>query len=371
MSTNEESKKFGAIGGKARAAKMSKTAMSEQGKRAAAARWGRDLPVAEFTGILRIGDLTFPCAVLSDGETRVLTQSDFMTGMGMYYSGWVAANRSDEDRAADVPHFLGFKSLKPFIDKHLGDLQSIVVKYRTVGGASAIGIRATIIPKICEIWMDADDAGVLGSRQKKVAAKARMLMRALAYKAMEQLVDDATGFAQDRDQRDIARFIAQYVQKEFRQWMPTFPRSFFEQLCRLRGVPFPDDMRLPQYFGHLINDLVWDRLAPGIRDELRQLNPVVDGRRKRKNFQFLTAAIGEPRLLHHLGRLEGLALGYKAGEWNQFHAHADVVLPSFKPLSLPRQRKAKALPGSMPTDPSQLSLAAGPTGPTPVTTSSD
>ena len=53
-----------------------------------------------------------------------------MKGMGMYYSGWVSKNRPAEDAAADVPQFLSFKSLKPFVDKHLGDLQSIVVSNR-------------------------------------------------------------------------------------------------------------------------------------------------------------------------------------------------------------------------------------------------
>jgi hypothetical protein len=59
------------------------------------------------------------------------SQTDFMKGMGMYYSGWVAKNRSAEDAAAEIPQFLSFKSLKPFVYKHLGCLQSIVVKYRT------------------------------------------------------------------------------------------------------------------------------------------------------------------------------------------------------------------------------------------------
>ena len=88
--------------------------------------------------------MVFPCSVLSDG-TRILTQSDFMKGMGMYYSGWVAKNRPAEDAAADIPHFLLFKSLKPFVNKHLGDLQSIIVKYRTERGAiTSLGKRAAL-----------------------------------------------------------------------------------------------------------------------------------------------------------------------------------------------------------------------------------
>lgn len=328
----DESKVFGAQGGKARAASLTKAELSAQGKNAAAARWGRDLPVAEYPGVLQIGDLQFPCAVLSDHKTRVLTQSDFMAGMGMYYSGWFAKTRTPNDGSEDIPHFLQFKNLKPFIDKHLPDLKSVIVRYRTSGGAMALGIRAEIIPKICEIWMDADEAGVLGSRQKVIAKSARSLMRALAYKAIEMLVDDATGFRQDKDQRDIARHIQAYVAKDFRQWVRTFPRSFFEQLCRLHGKNLPANMKLPQYYGHYINDLVWDRLAPGVRDELRRRNPTINGRRKHKHHSLLTQAVGLPRLLHHLGLLEGYASMFGEGEWDAFHHLVDEKMTNYGPL---------------------------------------
>jgi len=331
---DDKSKQYGAEGGKRRAALLSPEERSRISALAAEARWGNKLPVAEYTGVLKIGDLEFPCAVLSDGKTRLLTQTDFMKGMGMYYSGWTAKNRPADEAAAEIPQFLSYKALRPFVDKHLGDLQSIIVKYRTERGLVAHGIKAEIIPKICEIWLDADEHGSLGSRQKQIAAKAKMLMRALAYKAIEQLVDDATGFRADKDQRDIARFIQQYVAKDIRQWVRTFPRSFFEQLCKLRDIPFPEDMRLPQYFGHLINDLVYSRLAPGIMDELRRRNPPVDGRRKHKHHQLLTENVGEPRLLHHLGVLEGLARGFQTGEYDRFHTMVNHALPSHVTLPL-------------------------------------
>jgi hypothetical protein len=102
---------------------------------------------------IRLVDVTMPCAVLEDG-TRVLTQSDFMTAMGMYYSGWVANNAPDisEMAPAVIPHFLAQKTLIPFVNKHLGHLQDIVLKYRTAKGTMAHGIRAEIIPSICDIY---------------------------------------------------------------------------------------------------------------------------------------------------------------------------------------------------------------------------
>ena len=66
-----------------------------------------------------------------------------------------------------MPQFLAFKNLEPFVFKHLGDLQSVTLKYRTERGHLAHGIRADIIPKICDIWLDADEHGKLGSRQRE------------------------------------------------------------------------------------------------------------------------------------------------------------------------------------------------------------
>jgi hypothetical protein len=116
-------------------------------------------------------------------------------------------------------------------------------------------------------------------------------------------------------------------------------------------------MRLPRYFGHIVNDIVWDRLAPGIKDELRRRNPVVDGRRKHRHHQFLTQNIGNPRLLHHLGLLEGLAVGFVDGDYERFHQRVDAKFQNYKSLPLfsgiPEQPKVprtrRALPASTST----------------------
>ena len=291
-----EVERLASKGGKARARALTAEERRRIAVAAAESRWGKKLPVAQYPGTLKIGDLEFDCAVLSDGKTRLITQSDFMEGMGMYYSGWVAKNRSEEDRAADTPHFLSFKSLKPYVDRHLGDLPSIIIKYRNARGNVAHGIRAEIIPKICDVWIDADEEGTLGARQKQIAAKARILMRALAHVGIVALVDEATGFQAMRDQDALAKYLEQYVTKEFRQWVRTFPRSFFRELCRLKGVPFPEDMRLPRYFGHIINDVVYDRLAPGLRRALEGKNPTEgpNNRRRKKHHQMANLGCGEP-----------------------------------------------------------------------------
>jgi hypothetical protein len=336
-----ESKRFGAEGGKKRAANMTKAARSEAGRLAADARWGKDLPVAEFPGVLEIGDLKFPCAVLSDG-TRVLTEMEFMKQMEMYRSGALSVRR---DRRAREPLYLAFKNLKPFVDKHLNDVHTQSLPFRTLTGNIAHGIRAEIIVHVCNVWLDARDAGVLGPRQILVAEKAQLLKNALAKLGIRELVDQATGFKETNDQREIARFLRNYVNTDLRQWMPLFPRSFFEQICRLKGIPFPkDDMRMPQYIGHIVNDLVYTRIAPGVLAELRTQNPVIGpkGRRRGKFHQYATETVGVRKVINLVGRLEGMAYNFGFGEYDDYKRFVDRMIPSYGSATLASAADIKA-----------------------------
>ena len=53
----------------------------------------------------------------------------------------------------------------------------------------------------------------------------------------------------------------------------------------------------PQIVGHSTNDIVWSRLAPGVLEELEQLNPEIEaGAGRVKHDQWLTDDIGHPKL---------------------------------------------------------------------------
>lgn len=310
-------------GGDARADKLSPEQRKDIAKSAAKARWS--LQQAQHTGELTIGEMKFPCSVLSDG-TRILTQSDFMSGMGMYYSGWVAKNRRKE-QAADTPLFLAFENLKPFMEKHLGDLQSIVVKYRTEKGAVAHGIKAEIIPKICEVWLDADEGGKLGRRQVQIAQKAKIMMRALAHVGIIALVDEATGYQEIRSKEALRALLDAFLQKEFATWAKRFPDEFYKEMFRLRGLAWDKlSVKRPQYIGKLTNNIVYERLTPGVLDELKLRNPKDEkGRRSHKHHQWLTDDIGHPALAQHLHAVIGFMRA--ANSWDQFMEMLDRAFP--------------------------------------------
>jgi hypothetical protein len=323
------------LGGYARAAKLSDEERKIVAQKAANARWDKSkhVPQAEYSGELIIGTMKFPCSVLSDGS-RILTQTDFMEGMGMYYSGWVSANRPVEDIAADIPQFLSFKNLKPFVDRHLGDLQEVIVNYRTERGSLARGVRAEIVPKICDVWLDADEQGKLGIRQKQVAAKAKLIMRALAHVGITALVDEATGYQKDRAIDALAKILEQFIAKELRPWVKTFPTEFYEELCRLRDIEFPADrekrQNYPSYFGHITNDIIYKRLAPGVLEELKKQTPKTQKGHKKYHFhRKLSENIGHPKLLAHLDSVVTVMKLTDDGDYEGFVKKLDRVKPKY------------------------------------------
>ncbi len=328
---------FGAEGGAARAKSLTKEQRSDIARRGAAAKWAKAMNV-ELRQALRaaplvVGDIEFDCAVLDDkGNTRVVSETKFMEAMGMYRSGALSTRRRQQDDGrAQIPLSLAHKNLKPFIDQHLGSVHASMLSYRTPEGSIVTaGIPATLIPKICEVWIDADRAGVLGPRQKLIAKKADILHRGLAHVGIIGLIDEATGFQDLRPRYALAKILEQFVDKEYRKWTRTFPLEYFKELCRLRKVPFPTKppFRLPQYFGPLTNDIIYARMAPYILAELRRKNPTVaPGRRRHKHFQWLTESIGDPRLREHLWKVIGIMQVFD--DWDQFYKALDRVLPKF------------------------------------------
>ncbi|MFN6183312.1 MAG: P63C domain-containing protein [Burkholderiales bacterium] len=320
-----------AKGGAARAAKLTPERRKEIAQRAADAK--RELallPQTTHVGTLKLIDVEIPCAVLEDG-TRVLTQSDFMSAMGMYYSGWIANNApSNQDIvSAEIPHFLAQKSLIPFINKHLGHLQNIVLKYKTEKGTMAHGIRAEIIPSICDIYLDAQNHGSLGSRQKQIAERALLLMRALAHVGIVALVDEATGYQKDRDKDALAKILEAFVAKELQPYLKTFPADYYEQLFRLYGISYPPTDKRPQwrpaFFGHITNDVVYNRLAPELLPVLKKAASKAE--RKSKLHQWLTSDLGHPKLREHLASIVSILKLSKTPE--EFKNNVNMIHPRF------------------------------------------
>ena len=144
--------------------------------------------------------------------------------------------------------------------------------------------------------LGARKAGTLTGRQTHIADHCEILMRSFARVGIIALVDEATGYQRDRARDELAKILEAFVAKEIQKWLKTFDLEFYELICQIRDEPLSRAKNRPQYFGKLTNNLIYQRLAPGVLEELRRVNPVTEkGRRERKHFQHLTPDVGHPK----------------------------------------------------------------------------
>lgn len=287
----------------------------------------KKIPEALFEGELKIGDATIPCAVLEDG-TRVLTQAGMLQALGRSPR---AAGKSGV--VEQLPPFLAPKNLEPFVDKDLKRSSAPILFKPLKGGGrkgTAYGYQAELLPKVCEVMLRARDANVLQAQQLRLAIEADILMRGLAHVGIIALVDEATGFQEVRDRIALQKILDKYITGEWSKWTKTFPDEFYIQLFRLKGIPYPPPGKhknwRPSYVGHWTNKVVYDRLAPGVKKELKRLNPRTErGYRLRKHFQYLTSDYGTPALREHLSNVIFLMRGCR--DWDDFERRLERAAP--------------------------------------------
>ena len=327
------------LGGKARASKLTPRRRAEIAREAAEARWAKQggaAIVAHYGAPerpLRIGPVEIPCYVLSDG-TRVLAQRGLQSGIGMSEGG----GQGGERRIASFMARLNDKSI---------DVRGLVARANSPirfapphGGPPAFGYEATILPDICAVIIEADQTGKLDKRLKKLAERAAILQHGFATVGIIALVDEATGYQDERARDALAKILEAFVTKELRQWIKSFPTDFYRELFRLRKLPYDGSVKRPQYIGHLTNDLVYARLAPGVLVELKRITPRDEkGRLKHHLHRRLTQDVGHPKLLQHLASLTTLMRA--CDTWKQFKNLLNRSLPKQKPLPLLDAAEAK------------------------------
>lgn len=249
---------------------------------------------------IRIGDAEIECYVLDD-ETRVLTQATFLEAMGRHRK----ANVRDEGGEERLPAILQGKSIKPFISNDLIE-KSQPVQFQLPSGSIASGYRAEILPMVCEVFLQARDAGVLPHNQRHIAVQADILIRALAQVGIIALVDEATGYQINRGHVALRVLLEKYITEGFQKWIQMFPDSFFAELDRLYNNAPTTPRSRPQYYGGFINKYVYDPIEHGyVKSKLNELNITDDGKRRARFHQWLTDE-GRAVLTRQIGKVEGI-----------------------------------------------------------------
>lgn len=316
-----------AKGGKARAEVLSPDRRKEIAVEGAKARWSGETLKATHGSPdrpLRIGDLEIPCYVLENGM-RVLS------GRGMQ-----SALALGQAHGALLKEFMGKDNLKPYINDDLAMALSKPVRFIRPGrgGKTAVGFEATILADICDAVLAARKEGRLQGKQLRIAEQCEILVRGFARVGIIALVDEATGYEKDRAKDELAKILEAFVAKELQPWVKTFPNDYFEQMFRLRGLSFPGNgVKRPQYFGHLTNDIIYRRLAPGVWKELKDKSEKDEkGRMKHRLHQGLTIDIGHPKLRDLLSSVTTIMK--LSDQWGDFKDKLDRIHPAYNETML-------------------------------------
>lgn len=286
----------------------------------------KELPRALYTGQLSIGNIKMPCAVI-EGRTRIISDAALAATLGRGHGGKTRKLAQTDASTKPLPVYLSGRTLEPFIKPSLRLALMHPIAYRGRGG-TRFGVEASLLPEICEVWLQARDAGALQPSQEHIAERADVLIRGLAQVGVIALVDEATGYQKERDRDELHRILEAYISKELLPWAKRFPDEFYAELFRLKGWSYsPVVVKRPRIVGKLTNQIIYDKLPRGVIDELSRVNPRNEkGRLRHKHHQYLTDDVGHAHLQKQLVAVTTLMKISK--NWPQFLRHFEQAFPS-------------------------------------------
>lgn len=272
-----------------------------------------------------INGIELPCAVLEGGE-RVFNRTEFMHAIGR--RGKAKGGRK-YDEEFEIPVFISAQNLKPFITEDLLKNSKPIQFIPEDGGQVQIGYRVELLPEVCNVFIDAKEAGDLKPNQEHIAEQCKVLARGFQTIGIIALVDEATGYQSLRARDALEQLLEKYLTDHKLKWAKRFPDDFYRQMFRLKGWQYSSlgFSKRPGVAGKYTNDIVYERLAPKVLEELEKLNPKVNGHRKDRHHQYLTEDFGHPKLKEHITGV--IALMKAAPNWKSFQRMLQRAYPKW------------------------------------------
>ena len=314
-------------GGKARAESLSKERLSEIAAKAASARWSKEHADVLYSGELILGNVSLPCYVTVDGE-RLLSGRGMQEALRLVDE---APSESGQKPGSRMTRLLSNKRLSSLIYKGKSPDHFFPKKARFQGRLIS-GYNSEMLVDICDGMLEARANGVpLSARHEVVAAQCEILVRAFAKVGIASLIDEATGYQKARPADSLKMYLESILLRDLAAWVKRFPDEYYENIYKLKGWVWPG-MQRNRYsiVGKYTNDLIYERLAPGLKEEFDLRNPKDSkGRRKSKNHQWFDEA-GEKLYAQQMFTvltIQRAALRRGGDKWAQFRLMMDEMLP--------------------------------------------
>ena len=249
------------------------------------------LPIARWPGTLEIGQESVPCYVLDDGR-RVISR----TGATSYLSG--------KQGQGSLETYLRVEALQGFLPGGIGD-QMVAFIIPEVTHKEVRGITAETFLEICTAYVLAREAGSLQTdRQVEIARQAALFLAACSKVGLIALIDEATGYQYERAEEALQIKLRLFLADEMRGWEKTFPDELWREFGRLTGWQGSVQNR-PKYWGHLVNEMVYQCLDPDVFTWLKTNAP--KPRHGQNYHQWMSEQYGLKKLSEHIWMLIGMA----------------------------------------------------------------
>lgn len=86
-------------------------------------------------------------------------------------------------------------------------------------------------------------------------------MTAFAKVGLIAVIDEVTGYQDERDRNELQLILEKYVSQELLPWAKRFPDEFYKQMFRLKGWEYLGKAK-PSYAGKLTNEYIYIIIYP-------------------------------------------------------------------------------------------------------------
>lgn len=216
------------------------------------------------------------------------------------------------------------KWIQPYLSHQLEEwiFRASEDKLARIGVKNAPAIvpfEANMFVDVCKAYIMAKNDKNIPATKVETADRLLWIMTAFAKVGIDSIVDEITGYQEERQNDELQRLLGKYISEEFLEWTKTFPDEFYEQLFRLRGWSKFGEMgrKMPGVVGYWTNDVVYARLPHGVLEELKAKTPKSEaGNKLMRYHQSLSEDHGVKHLEKHLVAV--IALMKSSDDWNQF-----------------------------------------------------
>jgi len=250
------------------------------------------------------------CYVMDNGE-RVLSLRASSRAMGLVGAGSTALVRN-----------LNSKWISPYLSAGLRDWmyhasRNELPDYITDTGQKFTPLEASLFIDVCKAYVDALHDGAISGKQEDIAHRMFAIMTAFAKVGLVAIIDEVTGYQDDRDRAELQLILSQYISEELMPWTKRFPDEFYKQMFRLKGWEYKGKPKSP-YAGRLTDEYIYKYLPDGVLKELQSKNPRDSATRNRKHrhHQYLTINTGAKHLDNQLQQT--MALMKASDSWKEF-----------------------------------------------------